>query len=185
MFSRISLLGTVLLVISSVSHAYIVDGSRVNQPRLLSYAKDALQNQGTIQQNPNGFTYVRVPDSYITDLLQKVARPGFGVPSYTQRNAVHGAHIVIMTEEETKNIKGLPELGQTVQFKPLGFYTIVIHDKEYFMLAVDAPELSELRKKYGLSEKLDNHAFHLTIGVRHLTAENELASADELASSKN
>lgn len=181
MSSRISLVAIALLMSTGLSHAYIVDGSRVNQPRLLSYAKDALENQGTIQQNTNGFTYVQVPDAYITDLLQKVARPGFGIPQFNKSNAVSSAHIVVMTETEARNIKNLRELGQTIRFKPLGFYTIVIHDKEYFMLAVDAPELSAIRQKYGLPEKLDNHAFHLTVGVRNFTAENELANSEDYA----
>jgi hypothetical protein len=182
MASKNLVIAALLLLSAGSGAAYIVDGSRVNQPRLLSYAKEALQNQGVLQQNSDGFTYVHVPDQYIQDLLHKVARPGFGIPQFSQNNAISNAYITVMTADETKNIKELREIGQTIHFKPLGFYTVVIHDKEYFMLAVDAPSLSEIREKYGLSAKPENHAFNLTVGVRRLTSENELATPEEVAS---
>jgi hypothetical protein len=156
-------------------YAYIVDGSRISHPRLLSYAKEKLQNQGTLQQTSDGFTYLKVSDKYISELIKQVARPGFELP--TAQISVDGAHIAVIQGNEAKNIK-LLELGQTVNFKPLGFYTIVQHDKEYFMLAVEAPDLAKLRKKYGLTAQPDNHAFNITIGVRQLVAENELAGSN-------
>lgn len=167
---------SLIFCLSNTAFAYIVDGSRVNQPRLLSYARDALQNHGTLQQNQEGFAFVQISDEYAQDLLRKMARPGFGIAT--------GAQITVMTPSETKGIKQLRELGQKINFVPLGFYTIVIHDKEYIMLAVDAPELSEIRRSYGLPEKLENHAFNLTVGVRNITFENELASAEDYASLK-
>lgn len=170
------IVGIMALCFSTISGAYIVDGSRINQPKMLSYAKHKLENFGTIQQNPDGFTYVKVSDKYITELLRQISRPGFVIPSYAYKHPVNGAHICVIPEGEAKQVGVLKELGQLVHFKPLGFYTVVLHDKEYFMLAVDAPELSQLRKKYGLPEKLDNHAFHITIGMRQLSIENELAN---------
>jgi hypothetical protein len=148
--------------------AYIVDGSRVNQPRLLSFAKTQLQNYGTLHQGSDGATYLKVADKYIRDLIKQIRRPGFKAPK-------SGAHIAVIQQEEAKGIMSLKEIGQKVPFKPLGFYTIVNDDKEYFMLAIDSPELCNLRKSYGLTAQLENHAFSLVIGVRQLEAHNQLA----------
>lgn len=164
------LLGIIALSVSSTSFGYIVDGSRINRPSMLSYAKSKLQNRGVIEQTANGIAYLRVPDSYIKELYQQIHIPGYEM--------ANKAHISIFNEHEAQNISVLQELGQTIQFKPLGFYTVVVDDQEFFMLAIEAPELSMIRQKYGLSEQLENHAFNITIGVRKLEAHNELDSSE-------
>ncbi len=149
---------------SSASLGYIVDGSRISRPRALSYATTKLENKGVIQQ-AFGATYLRVSDDYLRELLQQIQTPGYKMPNSSQN--------FVFNEQEVKTITHLKELGQTVHFKPLGFYTIIEDDFEYFMLAIDAPELSAIRKKYGLSEKLDDHAFKIAIGVRRLEMHRE------------
>lgn len=168
------MVGLLAFCCCGVNLAYIVDGSRINRPKLLSFAKEKLQNQGTIEQAKNGFTYVKLPDSYVYELINHSYQADFNLPRYKTNELKNGALISVIAADESRNIQQLQEVGTVVQFKPLGFYTIVDHDKEYFMLAVDAPELSNIRLKYGLSEKLSNHAFSITVGVRQLTAENEL-----------
>jgi len=163
------IIGILAICFTGVSLGYIVDGSRISRPRMLSYAKSKLQNHGTIEQANSGVTYLKVSDGYIRELFQQIQVPGYQLPD--------GAKISVINEHEAKNIAKLQELGQTIHFKPLGFYTIVEDDLEYFMLAVDAPELSSIRQKYGLSEKLENHAFKITIGVRQLEAHNEAGSS--------
>jgi len=162
-------LAILMLAISTPNYAYIVDGLRLNQPKLLSFAKNKLQNQGTLRQAKDGSTYLQIADRYTSELIRQAARPGFELPK-------ERPSISVIRESETPNVKALQELGQTVKFKPIGFYTVVQHDKEYLMMAVEAPELDALRKKYGLSAQPDNHAFNITIGVRQLVAENELVS---------
>ncbi len=162
------LAGICALFVASTSFAYIVDGSRISRPRLLAYAKSKLANHGVIEQNGNGISYLKVSDEYIRDLLHQIQQPDYQLPK--------AAHISIFSELEARNLSPLKELGQTVPFNPLGFYTIVVDDQEYLMLAVDAPELSNIRKKYGLSERLENHAFTVTIGVRKIQAHNELGN---------
>jgi hypothetical protein len=154
------IVGLLAICCTGASFGYIVDGARISHPRMLSYAKSKLKNQGTIEQANGGVTYLKVSDGYIKELFKQIQTPGYKLPS--------GAQISVISEQEAKNIAKLQELGQTIHFKPLGFYTIVEDDLEYFMLAVDAPELSYIRQKYGLSEKLENHAFKITIGVRQL-----------------
>lgn len=148
------------------SVAYIVDGSRINRPHMLSYAKSKLPNQGTVEQTAAGSTYLKVPDVYVKELFKQIQMPGYKLP--------HKSQISIINEYEAKGISSLLELGQTVKFKPLGFYTIMEDNLEYFILAVDAPELSSMRTKYGLSEKLEDHAFTITIAVREIKVQDQL-----------
>lgn len=159
------LVGFLTVCLTGTSLGYIVDGSRISLPRMLSYANSKLENHGTIEQASGGLTYLKVSDGYIRELFQQIQTPGYALPN--------GAKISVINEQEAKNITKLQELGKTITFKPLGFYTIVEDDLEYFKLAVDAPELSSIRQKYGLSEKLENHAFTITIGVRQLEGHNE------------
>lgn len=159
------IIGILAVCFTSVCFGYIVDGSRISRPTMLSYAKSKLQNNGVIEQSSDGIAYLKISDGYIRELFQQIQVPGYQLPS--------SSNISVINKQEAQEITQLQELGQTINFKPLGFYTIVEDDLEYFMLAVDAPELSLIRQKYGLSEKLENHAFKVIIGVRQLQAHNE------------
>lgn len=164
-FALMALLG------SGTTFGYIVDGSRINRPSMLSYAKSKLQNRGIIEQTTNGIAYLKLSDNYIKELNQQIHIPGYELPAV--------ALVSIFNETEAASIPVLQELGQTIQFKPLGFYTAVVDDQEYFMLAIEAPELAHIRQKYGLTEQPENHAFNITIGVRKLQAHNELEASSE------
>jgi hypothetical protein len=133
MLNRITL-AILCALFASASVAYIVEGTRISRPQMLSYAKNKLQNQGTVEQTANGITYLKIPDSYTKELLQQIQMPGYGPPKQSQ--------IPIIGEHEAKNIIKFSELGKTVRFKPLGFYTIMEDNLEYFVLAVDAPPTS-------------------------------------------
>lgn len=158
-------IGMLMLCLYGTVHGYIVDGTRINRPSLLSYAKSKLQNRGIIEQSLDGLAYLKVSDSYITELYRQIHLPGYELPTQTQ--------ISIINQHEAKNIVKFQELGQTIEFKPLGFYTIVVDDQEFFMLAIDAPELATLRQKYGLSANLEDHSFNIAIGVKKLIAHEE------------
>lgn len=49
---------------AGASQAYIVDGARVQQPKLLAYVQQQLLNQGIIEQAEDGLTYVKLPAVY-------------------------------------------------------------------------------------------------------------------------
>lgn len=157
--------GILMLCLYSTAQGYIVDGTRINRPSMLSYAKSKLQNRGIIEQGLDGLAYLKVPENYITELHRQILLPGYELPNQTQ--------ISIINQHEAKNIVNFQELGRTIEFRPLGFYTVVVDDQEFFMLAIDAPELSTLRQKYGLSANLEDHSFNIAIGVKKLTAHEE------------
>lgn len=164
---RVQIIAAIIATfISQGAYAYIIDGSRINRPSMLSYAKSKLQNRGTIEQSASGLAYLKVPENYIKELYQQIHIPGYEMPRLSV--------VSIFDEEEAKNVAVLPELGQTVQFKPIGFYTTVVDDEEFFMLAIDAPQLSQIRQKYGLPDQIEDKAFNIVIGVKKREAHNEL-----------
>lgn len=155
-----------LLCLGRPTWAYIVDGVRILRPQMLTFAKTKLLNQGTLEQNLRGETYLKLPPTYMQKLFSQIPTPGYQLPLV--------AKISVINDLEAKKLPHLQEVGKTIAFQPLGFYTIMEDNLEYLMLAIDAPELSCIRAKYGLSAKLDNQAFALALGVRKVVAHNEL-----------
>ena len=161
----------ILFFVSFSTFGYITDGLKVENPKLLHYVERSLPHSGILRKTKADFVYVEVTNDYI-GLLKKLKQKDYQQAKYASNM---GAHITVMLEGEACN-KDIEEVGKEINFKPLGFYKIVIDDKEYFMLAIDSTELYELRKKYGLSSKIENHPFHITLGVKKFIAEDEMAN---------
>ena len=153
-----------LWLINFSIYAYVVDGLKVHNPDLLKYVREYMPRTGVLKTTSNGFVYVDIDDNYIKQVLKQLRDT-----NYTLNKGASniGAHISVMYEDENKN-KKFKEYGKKIKFEPLGFYSVVMDDQEYLMLAIDAPELAKIRTKYGLSSKLNNHAFHITLGVKKI-----------------
>lgn len=160
---RFALVCSLFLLWTHHSCAYIVEGTRVHKPKMLNYINEMLNNTGTIEQTENG-VYLQLSEEYLRKLTKML-------PDYILPN---NAKICIITKNESKKLAHLAESGKKIKFKPLGFFKVVNDEKEYFMLAVDSPELSEIRQKYGLGASLNDEAFNLTLGIKNLNIENEL-----------
>ena len=162
-----------LFLLSYSVYAYTVDGLKIHNPDLFKYVQEYMPKTGTLRVTKKGFVYVDISDNYVSEILKQLKDSRYTM----QRNFSNiGTHISVMHEEESKG-KRIREFGKRFSFIPLGFYTVVMDDQEYFMLAVDSPELIKLRKKYGLSPKLNGYTFHITLGVRKY----EDGGEDELA----
>lgn len=141
----------------------------------LDFKKLALPTQGIIQSNESEpYLYLKVDDRYIWDLLPKlgVALPP---PPYFTPECSIGAHIsVIYTEEvEEKFFLSEQKKAQICHFSPLDFYYIEVFNKQIAVLIVSSPELLEIRRQYGLPEKLNYRGllvpFHITLGVNRIS----------------
>lgn len=153
--------------------AYAVDGLKVHNPNLFKYVQQYLPKTGTLRATRQGFVYIDLNDNRVMEVLKQLKDSRYVM----NRNVSSvGPHISVMCEDESKG-KKIIEFGKKFHFTPLGFYTMLMDDREYFMLAVDAPELVKLRQKYGLTPKLNGHTFHITLGVRKYENREE----DELA----
>lgn len=73
-------------------------------------------------------------------------------------------------EQILNEIWEIKELGQEFTFNVIEIRTVKFNKnnkaKKLWLLAVTAPELEKLRENYGLSSKLKNHDFHITIGTQ-------------------
>jgi hypothetical protein len=129
------------------------------------YAKEHLAHEGVLVQNSDGYAYLKVNDNYIHDLFPRLkAEPGFQKPPYFRRKDAPGAHVSVAYEDE--KVKFV-EAGKTYQFTITNIRAIEVNkNTSYIILDIYAPELEELRKRYGLSPKLKNHQFHITIAKK-------------------
>lgn len=136
---------------------------------ILNYAENQLPHWG-ILKNSDGFIYVDLDDGYIHKLTPFIQQQGFEEPPYFGSPDLVGAHIsVVYPDELTKyGIKEISELGEKIHFSLTGCN--VVHPpnweeiEEVYFIAVDAPELDEIRQKYGLPKR--RYEFHITIGVK-------------------
>lgn len=161
------------LLINSSVYAYAVDGLRIHNPDLFQYVREYMPRTGTLKTTNKGFVYLDIDDNYVMEILKQLKDSRYTV---NRGFSNIGAHISVMVEEESQG-KRIKEFGKKINFNPLGFYSVVMDDEEYFMLAIDAPELAKIRAKYGLHPKLHGHTFHITLGVRKFEDDRE----DELA----
>lgn len=90
---------------------------------------------------------------------------------YTSKKGI-GAHISVMYENEQilNEIWEIKELGQEFTFTVMELRTVKLNKdnkvKKLWLLAVAAPDLERLRESYGLSSRLKDHDFHITIGTQ-------------------
>ncbi len=156
--------------ISSVSAA--PDYQVENQVQVVEKAQQ-IEQKGVLKQKDNGYLYVEVSNDFIAETLPLIEAQGKIVPPrhYTSKKGI-GAHISVMYENEQilNEIWEIQELGQEFTFTVMELRTVKLNKdnkmKKLWLLAVDAPELEALRENYGLSSKLKNHDFHITIGTQ-------------------
>lgn len=127
--------------------------------------------KGILKQKDNGYLYLEVSKNFIAETLPLIETEGKIVPPshYKSKKGI-GAHISIMYENEQiqNEIWEIHELGQEFTFSVMELRTVKINKsnklKKLWLIAVSAPELEKLRESYGLSSKLKNHDFHITLG---------------------
>lgn len=134
---------------------------------IVAYASENLPLEGVLRIKQDGFAYIKVDDAYIHDLfpLLELSREGFKEPPYFRSKEAPGAHISVFYEDEDI----LPsEIGETFHFTLKKIVIVRTRDARYAVLQVDAPELEQLRQKYGLSRKLHGHEFHISLAKQKM-----------------
>jgi hypothetical protein len=150
----------VLTACSSLTAA--IDYKIENQDLALEQAL-SLSNSGVLKQKENGFVYLDVSNQFITEVVPLIEHEGDLRKPPTAKQSV-GAHISVFHEDE----KITPdELGKTFSFtvKEIRSFTLHTRDglKKLWVMAVSSPELEVLRQKYGLTPKLKNYDFHISL----------------------
>ncbi len=133
--------------------------------KVVEYAKANLPQEGKLVAKSDGFVYLKVDDNYIHALFPMLGleNKGFREPPYFRSPQSPGAHISVFNEDE--NVKP-EEIGKSFHFEPIKILIIRTSKDTYAVLQVSSPELEELRKKYGLSPKLQGHDFHISIAKK-------------------
>ena len=166
-------LAIVILTTSLSLPAFAAEDYQIeNQPQVIETVVQ-IQQKGILKQKDNGYLYLEVPKDFIAEALPLIDAPGKIVPPrhYTSKKGI-GAHISVMYENEQilNEIWEIKELGQEYTFTVMELRTVKLNKdnkvKKLWLLAVAAPELEKLRENYGLSSKLKNHDFHITIGTQ-------------------
>ena len=125
-----------------------------------------LPQRGQLRER-NGYIYLKVVDAYINAIFPLLTQHDIEKPPYFRRPDSPGAHISVFDEDETKHMGIPPELGRIFSFTLMHFAKVKI-DKHnaLFILAVYAPELEALRRKYGFHPLLHGHEYHITVAIR-------------------
>jgi len=125
-----------------------------------------LPAEGTLRVKDNGFVYLDVSNEFIDSISPLLEMQGEFRPRPTSKKSM-GAHISVMYEKEGVTPM---EIGQTFSFQVKELHSFTVHtrdgSKHYWAVAVDSPELENLRENYGLKPKLQGHDFHITLGKR-------------------
>ena len=137
-----------------------------HETEVLTYAKQHFPSSGVLK-NTNGFVYLDISDRFIHELVPLIQESGFETPPYFGKESLAGAHISVIFPEELKDVV-IDECGKRFSFQltkcitlfPEQFKGVV----EFYFLIVEAPELNDLREKYGLAKCEYN--FHITIGIK-------------------
>lgn len=111
--------------------------------------------------------YLDIDDEFIHQGYPMLKKPSIEKPNYFGDDAI-GAHITVIYPEENQQIDQV-YLGEQHLFSIRGVFSADINLKRYYVLMVKAPTLLQLRRKYGLGEKLLFKDYlidlHITIGV--------------------
>jgi len=141
---------------------------------MINYAQEHLPPCGLLQEVKGQFIYVKVDDLYIYKLLDFIRNEGYEEPPYFGQPDLVGAHISVIYPDEMQNgkIEPIDELGKVICFQIKGCE--IVHPPNWkdvdqvYILTLYAPELDEMRKKYGLPKR--KYDFHITIGIKRKTA---------------
>lgn len=138
-------------------------------------AKNLLSNcklQGVIRQTKDAFLYLSVSSDFVYKLYPLVSSKGMSHPPYFNMRKSVGAHISIIKSAEANfiGIDEFKEVGLRIPFSLRDVNTTnpeSWHNMErVWYINVVSPQLEMIRKRYGLSELIDGHSFHITFACR-------------------
>ncbi len=119
------------------------------------------------------FVYLDLADGIIDAFIELIKRRDVKKPEEASDDDYVGAHISVMRPDEylrvTKGRKRIKEIGEEFDYTIEKLYVTEPNwgdVQECYFISVKSPQLEALRKKYGLSKKINGHDFHISVGVR-------------------
>lgn len=173
----------------------IVEACRRQREEVCAYAREHLVKaagdpvktfalSGELYLSDSGWLLLRVPNALVRGCFDALDEPGVELP----RNSAGrlNAHISVMDADEVKACGGpdaITERGHHYRYS-LGAIKSVDPGNwkgvsRVWYVAVDSPELRQLRKSYGLEPLRKGYDHHVTIGIRRtkILHENETSKA--------
>lgn len=138
---------------------------------LLSYVKEHLPQTGLLKQTEEGFIYIELPSEYVFETFPLIEQEFLSLPPYFGEGKV-GAHITVATREEIaqRGFPPIPHLGEQIPFSIVHFAKVLLAENsplgtEAYLFLIEAPMLEEIRAQLGLSPKIKDYEFHITVAV--------------------
>lgn len=138
-----------------------------------------ISGQGTLKQTENGFVYLDVPNEFITTIVPLLDYEGV-LKSRSTSSCSIGAHVTVFHEKDEVTPD---ELGDMFAFEinEIRSFTFQTRDglKKLWVIAVNSPELENLREKYGCSSKHKGYDYHITLGKQMPSAPENWEEVEE------
>jgi len=141
----------------------------ISEAEILQYIEANLPCEGILRREDD-FIYLDLDDEYIHALIALIEEEGFQEPPYFSAPYLAGAHISVIYSDEIQDyqLSEIEEMGMRLGFMPRK--CLIVHPSDWkeidqvFCIVVEAPELDEIRVRYGLPMR--RYEFHITIGVK-------------------
>jgi hypothetical protein len=123
----------------------------------------------------DGFYYLKIPDAVIDGFVGLIPDGKADKPAVAYAgNPYVGAHVSVIYPDETQRLhkkrRRVKEVGEEFDFSVDKMFVTQPSDwdgvQDVYFLIVKSPQLEALRKKYGLSRKINGHDFHVTVAVK-------------------
>lgn len=140
-------------------------------PALFQALYKNLELQGQMAITDDGFVYLDLDDRYILD-LNKYLGEDILIPPYFGKGKV-GAHVTVALKEEFLSLNTVfrKEWEKPYCFEITGLKSVMASNgREIWLLEIHCPALEAFRESLGLSPKIFDHEFHITVGIRQLEA---------------
>ena len=142
----------------------------LNELEIIDYANENLPLSGKLITDDRGFTYLDIENEYIYELLPFLETFGATNPPYFDAIYDAGAHVSVILASEIHEPLNLENIEDDIPFHITGCYFVEpenwVEMETIWFLTIDAPKLSEIRRSVGLSDKIQDHEFHITFAVK-------------------
>jgi len=133
---------------------------------------------GRLYLSKSGWLLLAVPNALVRGVFDAMSTPGAELPTAGVMNVPNveedlvNAHISVMNAAEVATIGAdkINERGHTFSYTLGALKEIPVKNvdgvSKIWAIQISSPGLTALRKSYGLSPLLNDHAFHITVAVR-------------------
>lgn len=133
---------------------------------------------GRLYLSKSGWLLLAVPNALVRGVFDAISAPGAELPTAGVMNVPNveedlvNAHISVMNADEVASIGAdkINERGHTFHYTLGALKEIPVSNVDgvsrIWAIQISSPALTALRKSYGLSPLLKDHAFHITVAVR-------------------